>query len=57
MPCDKEMELPLEERLIVDVSSGLAVTPEETEYSIRVNPETKRIEYQIPPSKEMVYES
>ena len=58
MPCDKFMELPLEERLRIQrPSQSLVIPEEEVAYYVKVNPETQRVEYKIPPSNVWVYES
>jgi len=56
MPCDKCMEIPLHKRL--ELVSSLGNTEEVDKnnilYSIRHNPQTGGIEYQIPPSDEWI---
>ncbi len=49
MPCDKFMQLPLEER--IDISKNVFIPDnEDIAYRIRVNPTTQNVEYQFPPS-------
>jgi hypothetical protein len=53
MPCDKFMELPLEERLDFPKFSSDS-DKDNIAYYLRVNPKTNDVEYQFPPSTNWV---
>lgn len=47
MPCDKFMELPLEDRVDWNCLDGSDLRTEDIDYLVRVNPHTQEVEYQF----------